>query len=82
MLRLGQARQGAELQIFGVAVWPFILMVSTYVAYQLALKLTRPDVNVLGLLTLAYLCRLLDVPAHCGFAIRIWVPIGLRGAMC
>ncbi|MEQ1863580.1 MAG: hypothetical protein ABL996_02890 [Micropepsaceae bacterium] len=42
------------MQIFGVAIWPFVLAVSTYVSYQIALKFTRPDVNALGVLTLAY----------------------------
>jgi uncharacterized membrane protein len=54
------------VQVFGVAVWPFVLMVSTYTAYQLVLKLTRPDVNVLGLLTLAYFVA-------CASAAALWV---------
>ena len=53
------------MQIFGVAVWPFALMVSTYVAYQIVLKFTRPDVNVLGVLTLAYFVA-------CACAATLW----------
>lgn len=37
-----------------LTMWPFMLAVSTYVAYQTLLKSARPEVNVLGLLTFAY----------------------------
>lgn len=36
-------------------VWPFALAVVTYVAYQTLLKSARPDVNILGVLSVAYL---------------------------
>jgi multidrug transporter EmrE-like cation transporter len=39
----------------GVAVWPFLLAIAAYVAYQTFLKAARPEVNVLGLLMFAYL---------------------------
>lgn len=39
----------------GVAYWPFLLAIAAYVAYQSLLKAVRPDVNILGLLTFAYL---------------------------
>ncbi len=39
----------------GVAYWPFLLAIAAYVAYQTLLKAARPDVNILGLLTFAYL---------------------------
>ncbi len=53
------------MQIFGVAIWPFVLMVLTYVSYQVVLKFIRPDVNVLGVLTLAYF-------AACMCAAALW----------
>jgi multidrug transporter EmrE-like cation transporter len=53
------------LQVFGVAIWPFVLMVLTYVSYQIVLKFTRPDVNVLGVLTLAYFVA-------CACAATLW----------
>ena len=37
------------------AYWPLLLAVSTYVTYQTALKSARPDINILGVLTFAYL---------------------------
>ena len=37
------------------ALWPLVLAVVTYVAYQTALKSARPEVNILGVLTCAYL---------------------------
>lgn len=42
------------MQISGLALWPFVLMVGTYVAYQLLLKLPRADINILGFQALAY----------------------------
>lgn len=39
----------------GLALWPFALAVSMYVAYQTLLKSARPEVNILGVLTVAYL---------------------------
>jgi multidrug transporter EmrE-like cation transporter len=39
----------------GAAAWPFLLAIVAYVAYQTFLKAARPDVNILGLLTFAYL---------------------------
>lgn len=39
----------------GVVYWPFMLAIVAYVAYQTLLKAARPDVNILGLLTVAYL---------------------------
>ena len=53
------------MQIFGVSIWPFVLAVLTYVSYQIALKFTRPDVNVLGVLTLAYFVA-------CACAATLW----------
>jgi multidrug transporter EmrE-like cation transporter len=41
------------MQSFGY--WPLLLAISTYVAYQTALKSARPEVNILGVLTFAYL---------------------------
>jgi multidrug transporter EmrE-like cation transporter len=41
------------MQSFGY--WPLFLAVSTYVTYQTALKSARPEVNILGVLTFAYL---------------------------
>lgn len=38
-----------------IGYWPLVLAVSTYVTYQTALKSARPDVNILGVLTFAYL---------------------------
>jgi drug/metabolite transporter (DMT)-like permease len=39
----------------GLVLWPFALAVVTYVAYQTLLKSARPEVNILGVLTVAYL---------------------------
>lgn len=39
----------------GLVVWPLALAVVTYVAYQILLKSARPEVNILGVLTVAYL---------------------------
>ena len=39
----------------GLVVWPLALGVVTYVAYQILLKSARPEVNILGVLTVAYL---------------------------
>lgn len=38
----------------GLVVWPLALAVVTYVAYQILLKSARPEVNILGVLTVAY----------------------------
>jgi hypothetical protein len=38
----------------GLALWPFALAVATYTAYQMLLKSARPEVNILGVLTVAY----------------------------
>lgn len=38
-----------------VAYWPFLLAIAAYVAYQTFLKTARPELNILGLLTFAYL---------------------------
>ena len=35
-------------------LWPFVLAIAAYAAYQVALKLARPDVNILLLLAFAY----------------------------
>lgn len=35
--------------------WPFALAIAAYAAYQTFLKAARPEVNILGLLTFAYL---------------------------
>lgn len=42
------------MQIFGLVAWPFLLMVITYVGYQLLLKLPRAELNIFGFQTLAY----------------------------
>jgi multidrug transporter EmrE-like cation transporter len=34
--------------------WPFVLAIAAYVAYQTFLKTVRPEVNILGLLAVAY----------------------------
>lgn len=39
----------------GLPLWPFALAAMTYVAYQILLKSARPEVNILGVLTVAYL---------------------------
>ncbi len=39
----------------GLVVWPLALAVVTYVAYQILLKSARPEVNILGVLAVAYL---------------------------
>lgn len=36
------------------ALWPIALAVATYSAYQILLKSTRADLNILGVLTVAY----------------------------
>jgi drug/metabolite transporter (DMT)-like permease len=36
-------------------LWPFVLAIVSYTSYQLTLKLARPDVNILALLSFAYL---------------------------
>ena len=46
-------------------IWPYVLMISTFVSYQLVLKLARAEVNVLGLLTLAYFVA-------CSCAAALW----------
>ncbi len=38
-----------------LAVWPIVLAVATYSTYQVLLKSARAEVNILGLLTVAYL---------------------------
>ena len=42
------------MQIGGLAAWPYLLMVSTLVAYQVLLKLPRPGLNILAFQTFAY----------------------------
>jgi multidrug transporter EmrE-like cation transporter len=37
------------------ALWPIALAVATYAAYQIVLKSARPEVNILGVLSVAYL---------------------------
>lgn len=38
-----------------LALWPILLAVATYSIYQIALKSARAEVNILGVLTVAYL---------------------------
>lgn len=49
------------MRISGLALWPFLLMVSTYIAYQLLLKLPRAEINILGFQTLAYFIAFIAV---------------------
>jgi len=42
------------MQIGGLPAWPYVLMVSTLVAYQVLLKLPRPGLNILAFQTFAY----------------------------
>jgi drug/metabolite transporter (DMT)-like permease len=49
------------MRIGGLVAWPFVLMVGTYLVYQLMLKLPRPGINVLAFQTLAYAVALVAV---------------------
>lgn len=47
-------------------LWPFVLATLAYGAYQVALKMARPDVNILLLLAFAYF-------VSCVSALALWV---------
>ncbi|OXE37050.1 MAG: hypothetical protein CGW95_03690 [Phenylobacterium zucineum] len=68
------------MQIGGLLARPYLLMVSTLVAYQVLLKLPRPGRNILAVQTFAYAVA----PAISYFAFRETLPsIDLAGlAVC
>lgn len=48
------------------SLWPFVLAIGAYATYQVALKVARPDVNILALLAFAYLVA-------CVSAVGLWM---------